>query len=94
MAKAKENALVHPMGPPSGCIYDSWSSEDYQRLNKLNMKRKLVALAMVRKGDRQDALVMKMRAFAKERGASPLEVQQNVARFDSDAFPIPVRGAA
>ncbi len=52
------NALTHPMGPPSGRIYDTWTSEDFVRLNRLNMKRKLVALAMVRHGDRQDARVM------------------------------------
>ncbi len=39
-------------------IYDGWTPEDFQRLNRLPMKRKLVALKMVRHGDRPDAQVM------------------------------------
>ena len=53
MNNPKANVTVKP-----GRIYDSWTSEDFQRLNKLNLSRKLIAVSMVRKGDRVDYQVM------------------------------------
>jgi hypothetical protein len=84
-------ALTHPMGAPTGCIYDTWTSEDFVRLNRLNLARKLIVLSMIRKGDRQDALVMKMRALAKARGATPNMIEANVMAYDHDTYPIPVK---
>ena len=75
----------------TGMVYDFWTSEDFQRLNKLNLARKVCALSMVRHGDRQDALVMKMRALAKARGATPNMIEANVLAYDHDAFPIQVK---
>ena len=36
-----------------------------------------------RKTDRQDAAIMKLRALASDRGATPAEIQANVMRFES-----------
>lgn len=51
----------------SRMVYNDWTPEDFQRLQTLNLKRKLVALSMVRKGDRIDARVMVAREVFKER---------------------------
>jgi hypothetical protein len=41
--------------------------------------------------DRADADIMLARTMAKERGATPAEVQANVMALDSDEYPIRVR---
>lgn len=62
-------------------IQDNWTNEDAAHLGTLTLARKLALVSMIRKGDRHDYLVMHARTAARERGATPLDVQRNVHAF-------------
>ena len=71
-------------------VTDGLTADDKAIYNRLPLARVLGLKKMMRHDYGMDWSIFLGRALAKDRGASPLTVQRNVALFESDDYPIKV----
>lgn len=76
-------------GHGHACCDEMTEAREELRAARAAVKRLHYAPA-AREVNEHDYEIMRARTLATGRGATPAEIQHNVARFESDAFPIPV----